>query len=61
MVRGTGNLMELDMTDVAFVDRAGIALLRELKESGIGLVGCSGFIAEELYLVERTSRRKPQA
>jgi anti-anti-sigma regulatory factor len=48
IVRGTRNPLKLEMTEVSFVDRAGIALLRDLEESGIGLVGCSAFITEEL-------------
>lgn len=38
----------VDMAGVAFVDRAGIALLRELADHDTRLSSCSPFVAEQL-------------
>lgn len=35
----------LDLTGVSFVDRPGIPLLLRLRDRGITLVNCSGFVA----------------
>lgn len=48
IVREEGRHFLLEMTEVSFADRAGIALLRLLKESGIELAGCPPLISEEL-------------
>ena len=36
----------LDLSDVTFVDAAGIQLLRDLVRQGIEIVSCSNFVAE---------------
>jgi ABC-type transporter Mla MlaB component len=38
----------LDLTGVEFVDRAGVALLRELADHDTRLSNCSPFVAEQL-------------
>ena len=43
----------VDLGGVAFVDRAGIALLRELADHDTRLAGCSPFVAEQLKPQER--------
>jgi len=43
-----GRPLALDMTDVSFVDRNGIALLRELSGRRVLLVNCSAFLTEQL-------------
>ena len=48
--RGPGQALELDLTDVTYVDAAGIELLQELMRQGVTLRGCSRFVAELLHL-----------
>lgn len=48
IVREEGRHLLLEMTEVSFADRAGIALLRVLKKSGIELAGCPPLISEVL-------------
>lgn len=43
-----GDQLSLDMTDVLFADGKGLVLLRALRESNVGLAGCSPFLAEQL-------------
>jgi anti-anti-sigma regulatory factor len=38
----------IDLTDVSFVDRAGIALLRMLKSRTQVTLRCSAFVAEQI-------------
>ena len=38
----------LDLTDVSFIDSAGLELLRDLVRQGATISGCSGFIKELL-------------
>jgi anti-anti-sigma regulatory factor len=38
----------IDLTDVSFVDRAGIALLRMLKRRSLVNLRCSAFVAEQI-------------
>jgi len=45
--------VSLDLTGVSFVDRAGIALLRELADHDMPLTRCSPFVAEQLKPQER--------
>lgn len=40
--------IELDLSEVAFVDRDGVDLLRRLAERNVALVNCSDFVAEQL-------------
>jgi hypothetical protein len=43
-----GHRLSLDMTDVLFADRTGLALLRTLQESDVVLTDCPALISEEL-------------
>jgi ABC-type transporter Mla MlaB component len=43
-----GRRLSLDLTDVLFADRTGVALLRALQESEVVLAGCPPLISEEL-------------
>jgi hypothetical protein len=43
-----GDELSLDMTEVLFADYNGLVLLRALRESKIGLAGCSPLLAEQL-------------
>jgi ABC-type transporter Mla MlaB component len=43
-----GHRLSLDMTDVVFADRTGLALLRSLQESHVVLAGCPALISAEL-------------
>lgn len=44
---GNGRRLELDLSQVLFADRAGVALLRSLSRQGVALE-CSNFLAELL-------------
>lgn len=41
-------LLTIDLTDVSFVDRAGIALLRMLRSRTQVHLQCSAFVAEQI-------------
>jgi ABC-type transporter Mla MlaB component len=43
-----GYRLTLDLADLSFADREGIALLQELMERGVALTNCSPFLNEEL-------------
>ena len=45
--------LSLDLADISFADAAGIALLRELRNRGVGLIHTTPFLAEQLN--DRTS------
>ena len=47
-VLGGSKRLTLDLTAVSFVDRDGVALLRELKVRGVTITNCSPFIAHQL-------------
>ncbi len=38
----------LDLANVSFIDRTGVALLRGLGGRGVALINCSGFLAAQL-------------
>ncbi|MGA2535561.1 MAG: hypothetical protein ABSF53_06070 [Terracidiphilus sp.] len=40
--------LSLELTDISFADTAGIALLRELRARGVGLIRTAPFLAEQL-------------
>ena len=40
--------VKLDFADVTYADRSGVSLLINLRASGVELVNCSPFLAEEL-------------
>jgi ABC-type transporter Mla MlaB component len=43
-----GYRLTLDLGDLSFADRDGIALLRELMQRGVALANCSPFLNQEL-------------
>jgi hypothetical protein len=45
--------LSLELADISFADAAGIALLRELRNRGVGLISTTPFLAEQLN--DRTS------
>jgi hypothetical protein len=45
--------VEIEMTDVSFVDDAGIRLIRGLSGDRVSLVNCALFVAEQLKAVEQ--------
>jgi RNA polymerase sigma-70 factor (ECF subfamily) len=51
----------LDLADVTFADRAGIAGLLTLRALGVVLTACSGFLAEMLRSEVAGERRSPRA
>jgi ABC-type transporter Mla MlaB component len=40
--------LSVDLADISFADAAGIALLRELRTRGVGLIRATPFLAEQL-------------
>ena len=46
LARGPG--LELDLSDVFFVDRDGVELFQSLQKRQVMLLNCSGFVAEQL-------------
>jgi hypothetical protein len=40
--------LSLELGDISFADEKGIALLRELRKSGIGFIHTTPFLAEQL-------------
>ncbi len=45
---GNGRRLNLDLEELSFVDREGIALLNTLVKRGVGLTNCSQFLKERL-------------
>jgi anti-anti-sigma regulatory factor len=41
----TSTSVALDLSGVSFVDRPGVPLLRCLRDRGVALVNCSGFVS----------------
>jgi ABC-type transporter Mla MlaB component len=46
-----GRGLELDASEISFVDHAGVVLLLELKKQDVSIRGCSPFVNEELKAV----------
>jgi len=44
----TGAKLTLDFSEVSFVDRKGIELIRILGNRNVALLNCSAFVAEQL-------------
>ena len=40
--------LSLELADISYADAAGIALLRELRNRGVGLIGTTPFLTEQL-------------
>jgi hypothetical protein len=49
----TGSPLSLDLHEVAFVDRAGLELLRTLVDGGVAVVNCPPFVHEQLRASSR--------
>jgi ABC-type transporter Mla MlaB component len=47
--------LSLELADVSFADATGIALLKELRSRGVGLMRANTFIAEQLKLKDWAS------
>ncbi len=47
-VLATGGRLGLDLSNVSFVDRNGVELLRSLKNRDMALLTCSPFVHEQL-------------
>jgi len=50
---GSGLPLELEMTDVSFVDADGVRLLHELAPRHVALRNCALFVAEQLRSLEQ--------
>jgi ABC-type transporter Mla MlaB component len=48
LAQAAGQAVTVDLTDVGFVDRDGVALLHRLEASGVALENASRFVAEQL-------------
>jgi hypothetical protein len=48
-----GHPVEIEMTEVSFVDDDGLDLFQELTRRGVALVNCALFVAEQLKSVEQ--------
>jgi RNA polymerase sigma-70 factor (ECF subfamily) len=60
-VLATPASLTLDLAEVAFLDRDGVALLRRYRIRDVTLVNCSPFVAEQLKtLAERSAGRTPE-
>lgn len=47
-ILGSGVPLTLDLTEVAFVERDGVRLLKHLVEGGVAVVNCPAFVCEQL-------------
>ena len=47
-VLSDGQVLELNLADVSFVDPAGVALLTRVRTRGVQLADCSPFLKEQL-------------
>ena len=47
-VLSTGRDLIIDLAEVSFIDRQGVALLRTLKLAGVALINCSAFVGLQL-------------
>lgn len=47
-VLSTGGRLSIDLSNVSFVDRNGVELLRSLKNRDMALLTCSPFVREQL-------------
>lgn len=48
-----GGPLEIDMSEVTFVDPAGLLLFKRLLESRVQIVNCALFVAEQLKTLEQ--------
>jgi hypothetical protein len=49
----TGEALTLDLHEVAFVDRDGLELLKDLADRGVTVVNCPVFVHEQLRALSR--------
>jgi len=47
-ILATGAPLTLDLTEVAFVERNGVRLLKDLVDGGVTVVNCPAFVSEQL-------------
>jgi anti-anti-sigma regulatory factor len=52
-ILATGVTLTLDLSEVAFVERNGVRLLKDLIDSGVALVNCPAFVTEQLKALSR--------
>ena len=52
-ILATGAPLTLDLREVAFVDRDGLELLRDLVDRGVSVVNCPAFVCEQLRALSR--------
>jgi ABC-type transporter Mla MlaB component len=43
-----GSALDLDLSDVSFIDMEGLALCRRLRDRKVRILHCSPFVAEQL-------------
>jgi hypothetical protein len=48
-----GLMVDVDMTDVSFVDGEGLRLFREFRGRRVRLINCALFVAEQLKTLEQ--------
>ena len=48
LILATGASLTLDLTEVAFVERDGVRLLKNLVDDGVAVVNCPAFVYEQL-------------
>lgn len=51
-----GAVVCLDVSEVTYVDREGVALFLELISRGVSMYGCSSFLEEELKTGENSQK-----
>lgn len=49
----TGEALTLDLDEIAFVDRDGLELLKDLTDRGVIVVNCPVFLHEQLRALSR--------
>jgi hypothetical protein len=47
-ILATGGALSLDLGEVAFVERDGVRLLKDLADGGVAMVNCPAFVREQL-------------
>jgi len=52
-ILATGATLTIDLTEVAFVERDGVRLLKSLVDGGVVVVNCPAFVCEQLKALSR--------
>jgi ABC-type transporter Mla MlaB component len=47
-ILATGATLTLDLAEVAFLERDGVRLLKDLVDDGVTVVNCPAFVSEQL-------------